>query len=116
MSSSTAATGAEAATATRTAIDPAGGVVVPNPDTFFTAIAVITFIASWNAFLWPLLIGQHSSAWTVQVALCTALTAQTIDLHELFLAAAVPLAPLVLVFAFLQRYLVQGVPEAGIKG
>ena len=24
---------------------------------FFTAIAVITFIASWNAFLWPLVIG-----------------------------------------------------------
>ena len=91
-------------------------VVVPNSGAFFAAIAVITFIASWNAFLWPLVIGQDSSMWTVQVALSTFLTAQTINLHELFLAAAVSIAPLVLVFAVLQRYLVQGVAETGIKG
>ncbi len=91
-------------------------VVVPNSGAFFAAIAVITFIASWNAFLWPLVIGQDSSKWTVQVALSTFLTAQTINLHELFLAAAVSIAPLVLVFVFLQRYLVQGVAETGIKG
>jgi multiple sugar transport system permease protein len=91
-------------------------VVVPNSGAFFAAIAVITFIANWNAFLWPLVIGQDSSKWTVQVALSTFLTAQTINLHELFLAAAVSIAPLVLVFVFLQRYLVQGVAETGIKG
>ncbi len=91
-------------------------VVVPNSGAFFAAIAVITFITSWNAFLWPLVIGQDSSKWTVQVALSTFLTAQTINLHELFLAAAVSIFPLVLVFVFLQRYLVQGVAETGIKG
>ena len=91
-------------------------VVVPNSLAFFAAIAVITFIANWNAFLWPLVIGQDSSKWTVQVALSTFLTAQTINLHELFLAAAVSIAPLVLFFVFLQRYLVQGVAENGIKG
>ena len=91
-------------------------VVVPNSGAFFAAIAVITFIASWNAFLWPLVIGQDSSMWTVQVALSTFFTAQTINLHELFLAAAVSILPLVLVFVFLQRYLVQGVAETGIKG
>ena len=52
-------------------------IVVPNSGAFFAAIAVITFIASWNAFLWPLVIGQDSSMWTVQVALSTFLTAQT---------------------------------------
>jgi multiple sugar transport system permease protein len=91
-------------------------VVVPNSGAFFAAIAVITFITSWNAFLWPLVIGQDASKWTVQVALSTFLTAQTINLHELFLAAAVSILPLVLVFVFLQRYLVQGVAETGIKG
>ncbi|GAA2105861.1 carbohydrate ABC transporter permease [Microlunatus panaciterrae] len=91
-------------------------VVVPNSGAFFSAIAVITFIASWNAFLWPLVIGQDSSKWTVQVALSTFLTAQTINLHELFLAAAVSIVPLVLVFVFLQRYLVLGVANTGIKG
>ncbi len=55
---------------------------VPNSGTFFAAIAVITFIASWNAFLRPLVIGQDSSSWTVQVALSTFLTAQAINLHD----------------------------------
>ena len=91
-------------------------IVVPNSLAFFSAIAVITFINNWNQFLWPLVIGQDSSKWTVQVALSTFLTAQTINLHELFLAAAVSIAPLVLVFVILQRYLVQGVAETGIKG
>ncbi|MEV6635946.1 carbohydrate ABC transporter permease [Actinoplanes sp. NPDC051470] len=91
-------------------------IVVPNSGAFFSAIAVITFITNWNQFLWPLIVGQDSSKWTVQVALSTFLTAQTINLHELFLAAAVSIAPLVLVFVLLQRYLVQGVAETGIKG
>jgi multiple sugar transport system permease protein len=91
-------------------------IVVPNSGAFFSAIAVITFINNWNQFLWPLVIGQDSSMWTVQVALSTFLTAQTINLHELFLAAAVSILPLVAVFAILQRYLVQGVAETGIKG
>jgi multiple sugar transport system permease protein len=91
-------------------------IVVPNSGAFFSAIGVITFINNWNQFLWPLVIGQDSSMWTVQVALSTFLTAQTINLHELFLAAALSILPLVLVFAVLQRYLVQGVAETGIKG
>ena len=35
--------------------------------------------ASWNAFLWPLVIGQDQSSWTVQIALSTFLTAQTVQ-------------------------------------
>jgi multiple sugar transport system permease protein len=91
-------------------------IVVPNSLNFFAAIAVITFVASWNAFLWPLVIGQDQSAWTAQVALSSFLTAQSINLHELFVAAGVSILPLLLVFLFLQRYLVQGVTETGIKG
>ena len=91
-------------------------IVVPNSGTFIAAIAVITFIASWNAFLWPLVVAQDQALWTVQVTLSTFVTAQTINLHELFLAATVSIPPLVFVFVFLQRYLVQGVAETGIKG
>jgi multiple sugar transport system permease protein len=54
--------------------------------------------------------------WTVQVSLSTLMTAQTINLHQVFMAALISIVPLVLVFVFLQRYLVQGVAESGIKG
>jgi multiple sugar transport system permease protein len=89
-------------------------IVVPNSLPFFAAIAAITFIGNWNSFLWPLVIGQDSSSWTIQVAMSTFVTAQTINIHELFMAVAVSILPLVLIFAFLQRYLIQGVTQSGI--
>ncbi|MGR3938376.1 carbohydrate ABC transporter permease [Streptomyces sp. BRA346] len=91
-------------------------IVVPNSLNFFAAISVITFISGWNAFLWPLVIGQDQNSWTVQVALSSYMTAQTINIHLIFMATAVSILPLVLVFVFLQRWLVQGVAQTGIKG
>ncbi|MCH7230377.1 carbohydrate ABC transporter permease [Glycomyces sp. L485] len=91
-------------------------IVIPNSKGFLAAIAVITFVTSWNSFLWPLVIGRSPDSWTVQVALSTFLTAQTVNLPQLFLAAAVAILPLIFVFLFLQRFLVQGVAQTGLKG
>jgi multiple sugar transport system permease protein len=91
-------------------------VVVPNSLNFFAAIATITFINGWNAFLWPLVIGQDPSAWTVQVALSSYMTNQTVNYHLIFMATAISILPLVFVFLFLQRWLVQGIAQTGIKG
>ncbi|MFC0626568.1 carbohydrate ABC transporter permease [Kribbella deserti] len=90
-------------------------VVVPNSSGFIAAIGTITFIGSWNAFLWPLVIGQDPSSWTVQIALSTFLTAQTINLPQLFIAAAIAILPLVVMFVFLQRWIVEGVERSGIS-
>lgn len=91
-------------------------VVVPNSLNFFAAIATITFISGWNSFLWPLVIGQDPSAWTVQVALSSYMTNQTVNFHLIFMATAISILPLVCVFLFLQRWLVQGIAQTGIKG
>ncbi|MGW3911278.1 carbohydrate ABC transporter permease [Streptomyces sp. NPDC005070] len=91
-------------------------IVVPNSLNFFAAIATITFISGWNAFLWPLVIGQNPDAWTVQVALSSYMTNQTVNFHLIFMATAISILPLVFVFLFLQRWLVQGIAQTGIKG
>ena len=91
-------------------------VVVPNSYGIIAALSVITFIASWNAFLWPLVIGQDPSAYTVQVVLSNFLNAQVLNLHELFIGAAIGILPLVIVFFFLPRYIVEGYKQSGIKG
>lgn len=90
-------------------------VVVPNSLGFVAAIGTITFIGSWNAFLWPLVIGQDQSSWTVQIALSTFLTAQSSNLHQLFVAAAISILPLLVIFVFLQRWIVEGVERSGIN-
>ncbi|MFF0460367.1 carbohydrate ABC transporter permease [Streptomyces mexicanus] len=89
-------------------------VVVPNARPVFAAVGTIVFIGAWNAFLWPLVIGQDQSAWTVQVALSSFTTAQVVRLHELFVAAAVSILPLLLVFLCFQRWIVAGVERSGI--
>ncbi|MFF2813207.1 carbohydrate ABC transporter permease [Streptomyces sp. NPDC058000] len=89
-------------------------IVVPNARPVFAAVGTIVFIGAWNSFLWPLVIGQDQSAWTVQVALSTFTTAQNLNLHKLFVAAGVSIVPLVVVFLLLQRYIVAGVERTGI--
>lgn len=90
-------------------------IVVPNTKAIFAAVGALNLVASWNAFLWPLVIGQDRESWTVQVALSTFITAQSINLHELFVAAAVSILPLVLAFLLLQRHLIRGVAETGLR-
>jgi len=90
-------------------------IVVPNSKGFVAAIGTITFIGSWNAFLWPLVIAPDQNSWTVQIALSTFLTAQTINLPQLFIAASIAILPLVVMFVFLQRWIVEGVERSGIS-
>lgn len=89
-------------------------VVMPNAYGICAAVGTIIFIGSWNAFLWPLLIGQDRSYRTVQVSLSQFMTSQRVDLPQLFIGAAVAIVPVLLIFIFLQRYLVQGVEQSGI--
>ena len=89
-------------------------VVAPNTKPVFAAVGTLTFIGSWNSFLWPLIVAQDPNSWTVQLSLSTFLTAQTVNLHELFIAATISILPLVIVFIVLQRFIVQGVERSGI--
>lgn len=90
--------------------------LLPNSLGIMAALGILSFIGSWNAFLWPVIVGQSESTRTVQVVLSSYLTAQTIDLTNLFAGAAIGAAPLIIVFLLLQRYIVQGVRMSGIKG
>jgi multiple sugar transport system permease protein len=54
--------------------------------------------------------------WTVQVALSTFITAQTINLQAVFMGAALSVLPPLVLFFFLQRYIVEGVRLSGTKG
>lgn len=91
-------------------------IVVPNSYGIIIALSLITFISSWNAFLWPLVVGQDQTAWTIQVVLSNFLNAQVLNLHELFIGATISIIPLVVIFLLLQRYIVEGYKQSGLKG
>lgn len=91
-------------------------IVLPNSVGVTVALGSINFINSWNAFLWPLVVGQDQSTWTVQVTVSSFLNAYHIDLPALFAASLLAVLPLVLLFFVFQRYIVQGVKLSGVKG
>ena len=80
------------------------------------AVATITFVGSWNAFLWPLVIGQDPQSWTVQLVLSSYITAQSVNVPAMFAAALVSIAPLLAFFLVAQRWIAAGVERTGISG
>jgi len=89
--------------------------VLPNSGSMLASLGALMFIESWNAFLWPLVIGQDPSSWTAQIALSTFLNAQQINLPALFAGALIIIAPLVAMFLLAQRFIVSGIAASGLK-
>mgnify|MGYP003589470140 CR=1 FL=1 len=89
-------------------------VVAPNSLGIVGAVGTITFIGSWNAFLWPLLVGREHTR-TAQVTLSQFMTSQGVNYPVLFAGALLTILPVVVVFLFLQRFLVEGVETSGMK-
>jgi multiple sugar transport system permease protein len=89
---------------------------LPNSWPIIIALGSLTLVNSWNAFLWPLLIGQNPKWWTVQVNLSGYLTAQVVKLNMAFAGAFLAALPMLIVFFALQRYIAAGITRSGIKG
>lgn len=89
-------------------------VVAPNSWGMIAAVGTITFINSWNAFLWPMLIGQDDQMRTIQVTLSRYMTSQNVRYPEVFTGALLSVLPALLVFLVLQRFLVIGVEQSGL--
>jgi multiple sugar transport system permease protein len=89
--------------------------ILPNSATMIAALGALSFIEAWNSFLWPLMIGQDPTQWTVQVALSSFVTSQTINLPVLFAGTVVAILPLVVMFLVAQRYIVEGITMSGLK-
>ncbi|MFC9614547.1 carbohydrate ABC transporter permease [Streptomyces sp. NPDC056938] len=92
-----------------------GRIILPNSVTMIASLGALSFIEAWNSFLWPLMIGQDPESWTVQIALSSFLTSQTVNLPELFAGTAVAILPLVIMFLVAQRHIVQGIAMSGLK-
>ena len=79
-------------------------------------LSILTFLSSWNNFLWPLVAAQTEEKYTLPVALSLYSTGQNATNYSVLLAGAVlVVTPILLLFVFLQRYFIQGVAGTGIK-
>lgn len=89
-------------------------IVVPNSKEIIAAVGTIVLLGAWNAFLWPSLVGRDNTR-TVQVALSQFMTSQGVRLPELFMGSIIAILPMLVMFLFLQRYLVRGFTTSGLR-
>ncbi|MBI2774320.1 MAG: carbohydrate ABC transporter permease [Chloroflexi bacterium] len=91
-------------------------VVLPNSVSTLVTVAIIGFLASWNAFQWPLIMTSRPDIQPVQIGLNAFRGEAGSSYHLLMAAAAFVVAPVVALYLVGQRYLVQGVARTGIRG
>lgn len=91
-------------------------VAMPMVSPALSALAIFTFLGNWTAFLWPMIVSNDTNLYTVPVGLAS-FTGEFITDWELIMAgASIATIPTLIVFLLLQKYIVQGVVMAGLKG
>jgi len=90
-------------------------IVMPLCRPATSAVAILTFITSWNAFLWPLLVLTQTKSQTIPVGLSSLIGGSAIQYAETMASAVLGILPLLAVFLVLQRQIAQGVSNTWIK-
>nr|WP_228084198.1 carbohydrate ABC transporter permease [Streptomyces sp. MA3_2.13] len=93
-----------------------GQIVLPLSRPVLAAVAIFTFIASWNNFMWPYLVTTDPDLATLPVGLATVQSSFGIRWAQLMAGALLAALPLLIVFVFFQRQIVRGVAHTGIAG
>lgn len=92
-------------------------IVMPLLKPPLASLAIITFLGSWNNFLWPLIVVNKGDLFTLPVGM-TVFTQPLRSPYWTYIMAVSTVAtlPVVLVFLVLQKYFIQGVVLSGMKG
>lgn len=91
-------------------------IVLPTLKPILVTLALFTFLASWNDFMWPLIVLTDDSMYTLPVALAS-LSREHVQDSELMMAGAVvTIVPVLILFLALQRYYMQGLLQGSVKG
>lgn len=90
-------------------------IILPNVKPAMASLAIFSFIASWDAFLWPLIVTTQDTMKTLPVGLQSFAGAQGIQYHLIIAAANLVIIPVLIIFLVLQRQIIKGIATSGIK-
>jgi multiple sugar transport system permease protein len=91
-------------------------IVLPLSGPALATFGVFAFMASWNAFLWPLLVVSDTEMMTLPVGLSNLRGRFVTEWNLVMAGATVSVIPIVMVYLAAQRYVVRGIALSGIKG
>ncbi|MCA0049461.1 carbohydrate ABC transporter permease [Mesorhizobium sp. B283B1A] len=90
-------------------------VALPLARPMLAALAIILFLASWNNYLWPLLINSQPGSMTAPVALGTLIGLTKVSWGGIMAGAVMLTVPMLVVFVLLQRHFIAGIAAGAIK-
>ena len=91
-------------------------IVLPNSRAAIVTLAVLSFLANWNDFIFPIYVLFSPERLTLRVGLSKLQGAYTIDYPVIMAGAAIAAVPVLILYVFVQRYVIEGVASSGIKG
>jgi multiple sugar transport system permease protein len=90
-------------------------IVLPLTTPALAALAIFSFTAAWNDFLWPLVVVNSEEMKTVQLGL-SSMKGELSDWGLIMAGATLSAVPLTVLYLLLQQYFVRGVVMTGLKG
>ncbi|MEO8609523.1 MAG: carbohydrate ABC transporter permease [Chloroflexota bacterium] len=92
-------------------------IMLPNSKPILAALAVFTFLGQWNDFLWPLVVTNTQSMWTLPIGLSSFQGQYSVRWELLMAASVVALVPVIIIYLFAQNWIIQGLAvSSGLKG
>jgi len=91
-------------------------IVLPLVKPSLSALAILTFISNWDAFLWPLIVINSPTMKTLPVGLQAFAGAQGINYHLIMAASNLVIVPVIIIYLILQKQIVKSIATSGVKG
>lgn len=90
-------------------------IVLPAIKPGLATLGIITFMGSWNDFLWPLVVLKDQSSHTIQIALRTLNDAYTTDYPMVLAGTFLATLPILIVFLIFNKQFIAGITEGAVK-
>lgn len=91
-------------------------IVLPICKPVLAALGIFSFMFNWNNFLWPLVVLESESKFTMPLGIALMQSEYATAYHELMAAASFASFPVLLVYLFLQRHFINSMVLSGVKG
>lgn len=91
-------------------------IMLPNAKPAMVTLLVLSFLANWNDFVWPLYVLFNDTSLTLPIGLSKLQGAYTIDYPVIMAGAVIASLPVLILYTFVQRYVIEGVASSGVKG
>jgi multiple sugar transport system permease protein len=91
-------------------------IVIPISRPALVTLGVLAFLGNWNDFVWPIFVLFSPERMTLPAGLSSLRGAFAVDYPVVMAGATVAAIPVLILYAFVQRYVIEGVATSGIKG